>query len=344
MQDIERWWQRVYLAVLVCGFVVVCLGAWTRLADAGLGCPDWPGCYGELLMPDSAEEALSAYPDSPLEPEKALLEMVHRYIAGIFGLGILALFILARVGGDTHRYIGEDTRRKRLTACLLLLVVAQAGLGALTVTMLLFPPIVLAHLLMGFTTVILLWSLRSSPRRRIQVSHLKPHLALAWFVLVLQVALGGWMSANYAALACPDFPTCQGELWPSMNIGEALNTGPESDASYLGGKMGAEGRKTVHAAHRFNAFIVLFVLTSLFWRLRATSGVHVSATLGLSLLWVQVLSGITLVLLGIPLLLAVLHNFMALLLALCLAHISVNAWRRPEVTLGQQSGDLAMRS
>lgn len=329
MEREEILWRRVYLAALILGFVVVCLGAWTRLADAGLGCPDWPGCYGQIMVPDSAEEARAAYPDAPLEPAKAHLEMVHRYIAGLLGLALLALFILAR--------LGEDKRRKKITTRLLILVILQAALGALTVTMRLFPPIVLAHLLMGFLTIILLWNLRPPPQWRMPPRSLRFHLVFAWFVLVLQISLGGWMSANYAALACPDFPTCQGQWWPPMDLGEALHTPLASDTSYLGGKMDGEGRTAIHMAHRINAFILLAVLASFFMRLRLVPGASASSTLGIWLIGTQVLLGILLVFIGIPLVLAVLHNLTALLLAICLAHVSASVWRRPGVTLNTQS-------
>ncbi len=333
MERNELLWKRVYLATLLLGFVVVCLGAWTRLADAGLGCPDWPGCYGQIMVPSSAEEAMQAYPDAPLETGKAHLEMVHRYIAGLLGLGILGLFILAR--------FGENPRRKKITTWLLLLVIVQATLGALTVTMRLFPPTVLAHLLLGFSTVILLWNLRPPPNWRVRANLLNAHLALAWLVLFTQIALGGWMSANYAALACPDFPTCQGQWWPPMNLGEALDTPLALDTSYLGGKMDGEGRTAIHMAHRINAFILLGVLTWFFLRLRRVPGASASSTLGLWLLGTQLALGIVLVLFGIPLVLAVLHNLTALLLAICLAHISAAVWRRPDVTLNQQSPQLS---
>jgi len=329
VEDLERYWKRLYFGTLVLGFVVVCLGAWTRLADAGLGCPDWPGCYGQITVPDSAEEALQAYPDTPLEPGKALLEMVHRYAAGLLGLAILGLFILARFGDNAHS--------KRITAWLLILVVVQATLGALTVTMRLFPPIVLGHLLLGFTTIALLICLRPLPSWNLRTNPFKVHLSFAWFFLALQIMFGGWMSANYAALACPDFPTCQGEWWPPMNLGEAFNTPLVSDTSYLGGRMDGEGRTAIHMAHRLNAVLVLGVLLSFFLRLRSAPGAGAASMLGIWLLGGQLLLGVILVLIGIPLLLAVFHNLIALLLVLNLTHISRIVWRRPDVTYNPNS-------
>lgn len=328
MERAEILWNRVYLIALALGFVVVCLGAWTRLADAGLGCPDWPGCYGQIMVPESADQVRTAYPDAPLERGKAHLEMVHRYLAGLLGLAILGLFLLARYG--------DNRRRKKITTWLLVLVVLQAGLGALTVTMRLFPPIVLAHLLMGFVTVALLWNLRPPPQWRVPPRSIQLHLVFAWLTLGLQIVLGGWMSANYAALACPDFPTCQGQWWPPMSLGEALHTPLAADNSHLGGTMDGEGRTAIHMAHRINAFVLLAVLAWFFARLRLVPGAGASSTLGLWLLATQVMLGIVLVLLGIPLVLAVLHNLTALILAICLVHVSATVWRRSEVTLNQQ--------
>ena len=319
----EILWKRLYLGTLALGFIVVCLGAWTRLADAGLGCPDWPGCYGQIMVPGSAEEASLAYPDAPLERGKAHLEMVHRYIAGLLGIAILGLFVLAR--------LASDRRRKRITTWLVVLVLIQAALGALTVTMRLFPPIVLAHLLLGFTTLTLLWNVRPPPHWRIIAHPLKRHLLLAWLVLFTQICLGGWMSANYAALACPDFPTCQAQWWPAMDLADALRTPLATEDSYLGGKMDGPGRTAIHMAHRINALVLLAVLVAFFIRLRAVSGAAPAAALGFWLLGGQLLLGISLILTGIPLVLAVFHNLLALLLAICLAHISSAAWRRPDV-------------
>jgi len=329
VENLAQHWQRLYLATLLLGLVVVCLGAWTRLADAGLGCPDWPGCYGQIGVPDSEAEALEAFPDAPLEPAKALLEMVHRYAAGLLGLGILGLFVLAR--------LGDNARSKRIAAVLLILVVIQAGLGALTVTMRLFPPIVLAHLLLGFITIALLWSLRPAPHWNLRTGLFKTHLAFAWLFLIVQIVLGGWMSANYAALACPDFPTCQGEWWPAMELSEALNMPLLSDTSYLGGRMDGEGRTAIHMAHRINAILVLGVLLSFFLRLQRAPGAGIAATIGICLLGGQLLLGIILVLIGIPLLLAVFHNLIALLLVINLTHISMIVWRRPDVTYNPNS-------
>ena len=328
-EQTEILWKRLYWGTFVLGFIVVCLGAWTRLADAGLGCPDWPGCYGQIMVPGSAAEASLAYPDAPLERGKAHLEMVHRYIAGLLGIAILGLFVLAR--------LGSDPRRKRITTWLVALVLVQAALGALTVTMRLFPPIVLAHLLLGFTTITLLWNTRPPPHWRIIGKPLKRHLLLAWLVLLTQICLGGWMSANYAALACLDFPTCQAQWWPPMDLSDALHTPLTTEGSYLGGKMDGPGRTAIHMAHRINALILLGVLIAFFIRLRGVSGASPASTLGLCLLAGQVLLGISLILTGIPLVLAVFHNLLALILALCLAHISSAAWRRPDVNFDPEA-------
>src|SRR5690554_6457136 len=200
------------VCALLLGVVVVVLGAYTRLVHAGLGCPDWPGCYGFLSVPrsDSALElAQMRFPDSPVEAFKAWAEMIHRYAAGLLGLAILGLALLA------IRYRHRDGYPLKLPLALLVLVICQALFGMWTVTLKLWPQIVTTHLLGGFATLslLLLLSPRLSGRfpADVGLTALRPLARAALVVVIMQITLGGWTSSNYAAVACVDLPTCHGE-------------------------------------------------------------------------------------------------------------------------------------
>jgi cytochrome c oxidase assembly protein subunit 15 len=226
-------------AATVVALCVVVLGAWVRLSDAGLGCPDWPGCYGHVDVPAGAGEraaAQAAYPERPLEPAKAWKEMVHRYAAGALGLLVAALAAVA------------VARRRRgvapgLPVALLALVIFQALLGMWTVTLLLKPIIVLAHLLGGLALLAgLTWlTLCHAPRvpNLVHPPWLRGWVLVCAGVLVLQIMLGGWTSTNYAALACPDFPTCQGEWWPETDFANAFVPWRGLGIDYAGGVLRA---------------------------------------------------------------------------------------------------------
>ena len=200
----------------ILAFIVITVGAYTRLSDAGLGCPDWPGCYGRMIVPvedTHIEKANQVYPERPLEHAKAWKEMFHRYVAGTLGLLILAICFLTWTKT-------KCLRTRMLGTALLLLVIFQALLGMWTVTLLLKPAVVVAHLLGGMTIISLLYWLmlrqQSFLNKNIHRNQagLLPWVIFGLFVLGCQISLGGWTSSNYAALACPDFPTCQGEFWP----------------------------------------------------------------------------------------------------------------------------------
>ena len=218
---------RLAWVALVLTFVVVVLGAYVRLSHAGLGCPDWPGCYGRLLdVPDRADQiavANAAYPHRPVEPAKAWKEMIHRYCAGALGLLILALAALA------WRNRRQSDQPVALPLALLGLVTFQSVLGMWTVTWQLKPLIVMAHLLGGLTTLGLLAWLVLCQRQgggagaTDENRALRPLALLGLMLLAGQIALGGWTSANYAALACPDFPTCQAHWWPPLDFREAAS-------------------------------------------------------------------------------------------------------------------------
>ena len=300
-------------ATVALAAVVVVLGAYTRLVDAGLGCPDWPGCYGQLGVPSTAQElaqAEAAFPDAPVDADKAWTEMVHRYAATMLGAAILAILALALKAGLPWR----------LPAGLAVLVVAQGAFGAWTVTLKLWPQVVTTHLLGGFATLALLWLLALSlraPAWRVD-SGLRRWAALALVVLVLQVALGGWLTSNYAALACPDFPTCHGEWLPAADYASGFDITQGVGPNYLGGQMSSDARTAVHLAHRMGA---LAVLLSSGW-LAIRLGSRPLAWLLAGVLAVQLALGIGNVLLVLPLSVAVLHNAGAA--ALLLVLVSVN--------------------
>ena len=300
-------------ATVALAVVVVVLGAYTRLVDAGLGCPDWPGCYGQLGVPSTAQElakAEAAFPDAPVDADKAWTEMVHRYAATMLGAAILAILALALKAGLPWR----------LPAGLAVLVVAQGAFGAWTVTLKLWPQVVTTHLLGGFATLALLWLLALSlraPAWRVD-SGLRRLAALALVVLVLQVALGGWLTSNYAALACPDFPTCHGEWLPAADYASGFDIALSVGPNYLGGQMSSDARTAIHVAHRMGA---LAVLLSSGW-LAIRLGSRPLAWLLAGVLAVQLALGIGNVLLLLPLSVAVLHNAGAA--ALLLVLVSVN--------------------
>ncbi|MDG4554800.1 MAG: COX15/CtaA family protein [Candidatus Competibacter sp.] len=326
---------RLAWVALALTFVVVVLGAYVRLSDAGLGCPDWPGCYGRLDVPDNVEQIAAAnaiYPHRPVEPDKAWKEMIHRYFAGTLGLAILALAILA------WRRRREPGQPVVLPLTLLGLVVFQALLGMWTVTWQLKPVVVMAHLLGGLTMLSLLaWLVlrqgRYGTRNPLVVGDraLRGFAVLGLLLLVGQIALGGWTSANYAALACPDFPTCQAHWWPPLDFREAFTLWRGLGISYEGGVLGNDARVTIHMMHRLGALAVLLYLGWLVWRLRVPTRSRNLWVVGLAiavLLCIQLGLGIANVLMRLPLPVAVAHNGGAALLLLAL--VTLNHLLRPE--------------
>ncbi len=314
---------KVTLAGVALAFLVVVLGAFTRLVDAGLGCPDWPGCYGHLAVPQTAEEIRAAearFPDTPVDAGKAWTEMVHRYAATALGALILLIAVLA--------YRGRPHMPLKLPIALALLVMLQGAFGAWTVTLKLWPQVVTAHLLGGFATLSLLWllALRLGLGAGLRVPAGLFRLALAALVvLVAQVTLGGWVTSNYAALACPDFPTCHGAWVPSMNLAEGFNIFQSVGPNYLGGIMDSEARVAIQFAHRVGAAAVLLVTGWLGWRLLATRSPLGPWVLGL--LALQLALGIANVLLVLPLWVAVCHNAGGALLLLVLVTVNYRAFR-----------------
>ena len=293
--------------------VVVVLGAYTRLVDAGLGCPDWPGCYGLILVPETPEEiarAEAAFPESPVEVDKAWPEMIHRYAAASLGLAVLALAVLAVKEGLPWK----------LPVALVVLVIVQGAFGAWTVTLKLWPQVVTTHLLGGFATLALLWvwwlGLRNPPWR-VDPS-LRGLSMTTLVVVVIQVALGGWLTANYAALACPDFPTCHGVWIPDMDFAAGFDIFQDVGPNYLGGLMSSDARVAIHVVHRLGAVAVLLFAGALAVRLGSRPLAWVLA----GVLAVQLALGAANVVLALPLAVAVLHNAGAA--ALLMVVVTVN--------------------
>ena len=285
---------------IMLAIVVVVLGAYTRLVDAGLGCPDWPGCYGFIGVPDTQDEIAKAellYPNAPVEPDKAWPEMVHRYFATGLGALCVALVVVAY----------RRKARLKMPLILLGLVVLQGAFGAWTVTLKLWPQVVTAHLLGGFATLSLLflyWLLLKRPS--FAVAHgIPPRLAtFGLVVLVFQIGLGGWVSSNYAALSCPDFPLCHGQVLPSMDLAKGFDVFQRVGPNYLGGQLSNEARVAIQVGHRVGAFLVLFVVGMLVWRTRT---LKLGQVVG-GLLLLQFILGISNVVFNLPLVIAVMHN------------------------------------
>ncbi|HEY1027791.1 MAG TPA: COX15/CtaA family protein [Pseudomonas sp.] len=318
---------RLALFATLLTVVVVLLGAYTRLTHAGLGCPDWPGCYGFLGVPMSEHKqaiAEARFPEAPVEVAKGWYEMIHRYFAGSLGLVILAIAIQA------VRRREDAAQPLKLPLAVLALVVLQGAFGMWTVTLQLWPQVVTAHLLGGFATLSLLTllTLRLSGRfPPMQVPGRLRALALACLLLVIgQIALGGWVSSNYAAVACVDLPTCHGEWWPAMDFGKGFHLTQHIGPNYLGGQLDSDARTAIHMSHRIGALLVTLALLLLAWRLHG-AGLSRLAGLVLLALAVQVSLGISNVVLHLPLLVAVAHNAggAALLLTLVLVNYRLRA-------------------
>lgn len=330
----------VMFAVIL-ALCVVILGAFTRLRDAGLGCPDWPGCYGHLTWPNTPEQIAQAearFPDAPFEVHKAWPEVVHRYFAGTLGLTILAIAFLA------WRHRNEPGQPLKLPLFLLGLVILQALFGMWTVTLKLWPQVVTAHLLGGFTTLALLWLLslrlsnRAWPQPNVPLHHwhsLRPLALIGLLLVIVQIALGGWTSSNYAALACPDLPTCQGQWWPPMDAAAGFNIFQEIGPNYLGGQLDGEARVAIHVGHRIGALVVTLYLLFLLSRLYKFAGgaaMRRQANVIAVLLAIQLCLGLSNILWSLPLPIAVAHNAGGALLLLALVslnyrlHQSTSAW------------------
>ena len=330
--SVARWMRRLALAGVVLAFAVVVLGAYVRLTAAGLGCPDWPGCYGHLTPGAALEAAAQRAPGAaPPDAGKAWREMIHRYAAGTLTLLIVAITALA-VGARRQRLVSVP-----FALTLLATVIVQAILGMLTVTWQLKPLIVTLHLVVGMTTLGMRWWLALSvPSSSWGATSLggagrslrggaayiasAHHLALRGLAaLALQIALGGWTSSNYAAIACPDFPTCQGAWWPHGDFRDAFVLWHAAHVDYEGGLLPTSARLAIHFTHRLGAVLAAaaLALAAVYTlRQRGLSHARLRAWAVLGALALQLLIGVSMVLKGFPLWLATAHTAGAALLLL----------------------------
>lgn len=326
--------KKLVLTSTLLVFLVVVFGAFVRLTDAGLGCPDWPGCYGHITVPESEaaqQHAAQNFPNSKVETGKAWREMTHRYLAATLGLLILAIAILSW----RSRHNGV---RPGIPILLVGLVIFQALLGMWTVTLLLKPVIVTLHLLGGMTILsLLVWlsmvhfSAQEKPVSS-QTNRFAIWAILGLLILFTQIALGGWVSTNYAALACADFPKCDSQWMPAVDFHHGFQLMRELGVTIDGEPLPSDALNAIHWTHRVGAlltFLYLFLLGIRAWKIRP---LRVCASLVLFFLVVQISIGISNVVLSLPLPLAVAHNAGAALLLASLIAL-VFKMLRPASTL-----------
>ncbi len=327
-QSRQQWCYRLTALTLFLTFDLVVFGAFTRLTDSGLGCPDWPGCYGSA-SPLGAQAPISAaqahMPSGPVTHTKAWIEMVHRYLATAVGALILGLALLH--WPRRHSSVGADPAPGwALSVVTLVWVCVQGAFGALTVTMKLFPAIVTLHLMGGVLLLALLvWQFERLQRVEHALKQVpldrttRILLVLGCAVLAIQVALGGWVSTNYAVLACTDFPMCQQSWWPPMRFDEGFALWRPLGMNAQGEHIPFAALTAIHYVHRAFACVVLLVLAPLSWRLASYAGLRPQALWLAALLALQLVTGLANVVLGWPLLAAVLHSAGAAALAGLLA-------------------------
>jgi cytochrome c oxidase assembly protein subunit 15 len=319
-------------------FLVVVLGAYVRLSAAGLGCPDWPGCYGHLTPDGALAHAADATArfGGQIEVGKAWREMIHRYAAATLGILIVVIAAMA-IQYRRERWIAPG-----FAVGLVGLVVAQGMLGMLTVTWQLKPLIVTSHLLLGLTTLSLLWWLvltlaRGAARPGAVPAAASPArpdarrwwASLALLALVAQIALGGWTSSNYAATACPDFPRCQNAWWPQADFADAFVVWRGLGINYEGGVLDHPARIAIHLAHRLGALgLTLLLLGASYKVLRnGSSAVQRRAAMAVAgMMLLQPVIGISMVMEGFPLWLATAHNAGAALLLLAVVALNHSLW------------------
>lgn len=328
--------ERLAIISVLLAALVVILGAYTRLGDAGLGCPDWPGCYGHIDVPQEHHEisrANQAYPERPVEPHKAWKEMIHRYCAGTLGLLVFAMAIIA------IRNRRDPNQQVAVPVFLAFWIIFQALLGMWTVTIKLNPTIVMAHLMGGLTTLSLLFwvSLRQTnvlTEKRLDLTRLnRLHMLalIALIVVVGQIMLGGWTSANYAALACgDDFPMCQAKWWPAMDFREAFVMWRGTETNFEFGVLHNDARIAIQMTHRIGALITALLLVFLAFKLIDFPDSKCLGKLGTALLVVltiQVMLGVSNVILSLPMSIALAHNAVGALLLLVM--VAINHAIRP---------------
>ena len=310
------------LVSILLAILVVSLGAYTRLTHAGLGCPDWPGCYGLIDVPETAEQILiaqQAFPERPVEPAKAWNEMIHRYFAGALGLLILAIAIMSFK-------LRKLNIPLKLPFLLLAVVTFQAALGMWTVTMKLMPIVVMGHLLGGFTTLCLLFLLylrlnKKTIAENSKLNHYRKPAMVGVVILTMQIALGGWTSSNYAALVCTELPICQSGWQEQLTFEDSFDLIPPEKETYEFGHLDHDERVTIHVMHRIGAIITAIYLGWLAVMVLFNTQSQVlrhSADILAGLLVVQVCLGVSNIWFSLPLFIAVSHNVVAACLMLSL--------------------------
>jgi len=389
------------LVLLACALacVVIVLGAFTRLMDAGLGCPDWPTCYGHLWVPNEAHEIAAAnekFAATPVETNKTWPEQIHRIFAstlGLLGLVILALAVRRRDAGHPWRGIvillallvadimarafvghamdvvlgvlmaayfgwlaflasryGTSQSPLKLPAFIAGFLILQGLFGMWTVTLKVWPQVVTAHLLGGFTMISLLWLLQLRLQNRpwqlqapelFRLQAMKTFAMVALVVVALQIALGGWTASNYAAVACPDFPTCQAQWWPPTDFHDAFNFSQHIGPNYLGGKLDNDARVTIHLTHRIGAIVTTIVLALLILQglAAATSRRAKNQFIIIAVvLLLQLLLGVGNIVLRFPLHVTVSHNAVGALMLLTLVTLNYRL-RTAEPFAGKNAGE-----
>lgn len=319
---------RLALFATLLALIVVLLGAYTRLSHAGLGCPDWPGCYGHsnpLQAHEHISAAEAAMPSGPVTVMKAWIEMIHRYLAMAVGVLIIALAVIAwrnwlKSGKTDRRFM------PLLPSLLFVFVCLQGAFGAWTVTLKLQPVIVTTHLLLGMLLMaMLVWfAARQSSHAPIASSSaaLRTPAAVALVVLVAQIALGGWVSTNYAALACMDFPLCHGNVVPEMDFGNGFTLWRHLGKTASGEYLPFTALTAIHWTHRNFAFVVLVIVAWIGYKAVRVEGLQRTGRWLLIVIGLQFITGMSTIFLQWPLALAVAHNGGAAMLMLLLVMLN----------------------
>jgi len=330
--DTDKYRKLVWVTLFLT-FDLIMFGAFTRLTDSGLGCPDWPGCYGQanpLQAHADISAAEAAMPTGPVTVMKAWIEMIHRYLAMGIGVLIVALTVIA-----WRRWLKSGRKETRFSplfpTMLFAFVCVQGAFGAWTVTMKLQPVIVTTHLLLGMALLALLTWFGARLSEHLPVSQpggsqsaaaLRIPAALAFALLVIQIALGGWVSTNYAALACTDFPLCQGELFPEMDFTNGFNLWRDLGKTALGDYLPFSALTAIHWTHRAFAFVVVLLVAWVSLGAYKVADLRKTARWLLIMIALQFAIGISTVFLNLPLALAVTHNGGAALLLLLLVTLN----------------------
>lgn len=317
-------YKRLVAFTTVLTFLLIMLGAFVRLTDAGLGCPDWPGCYGKLTPTQAAEEIAQAVEvqggtHGPVSMPKAWKEMAHRYVATFLGFLIIGIMVMA------WKKRAELKQSPALATWLFFAVCLQGAFGAWTVTMLLKPAIVTGHLIGGMTILGMLtwlWLRQTNNSRTVapprDMGGLRLLARVGFVAVAAQIILGGWVSTNYAAVVCTDFPTCQGSFWPHMEFKDAFHIVRHLGETPEGEILNVASLTAIHFIHRIGALVVTGILGFLAFALWRNPGTKPLAIKLVAVLALQIAMGIGNVVFQLPLWLAVAHNGGAALLLVTL--------------------------